>query len=151
PEAAEQDPLRRPSLVGGQDLRQTGQLAHPRLEAKPRPAAGVGLVAALERGPLAVRHRSGAGIGKQVDQHVLGADFEKIPARPIQNPRPFLTAGDPNRLYTLDAERLEKNSRRRHLNPPGDVLTPIPVCAEGLGGPHWDEGPNLSPKWTLSR
>ena len=71
----------RPWCVG-RTWRKPKMSLHRRLEAEPRPAPGVGLVAAHHRRPLLRAHRGGAAVGEEVDQDVLGADQEDVVVRP---------------------------------------------------------------------
>ena len=77
-EDAEEDPLGRPALVGGDHVLEREQLAHGVPEHVVRRRAGVGLVAVLDRGPLVAAHRAGARVGEQVDQHVLRVHLEQV-------------------------------------------------------------------------
>ena len=61
-----------------------GQIAHDRLEAIERSAAGVRLVALHQRAPLCRRHRTGTRVGQQVDEHVIRMEQEDVPASRLQ-------------------------------------------------------------------
>ena len=53
------------------------------LEAVEAAAAGVALVALHDRGPLVRGHGAGAGVGEQVDEHIVGGEQEKIVVRGV--------------------------------------------------------------------
>jgi hypothetical protein len=71
-----------------------GEVAHDRLEFEERTAAGVALVAGHDRRPLLRRHRAGAGVGQQVDHHVLGAHQEQVVVRRGEHAHAFVGGGD---------------------------------------------------------
>jgi hypothetical protein len=95
-ERGHEDLLGGASLVGRDDVLEGEQRLHRRLEAIPGRRARIGLVAALDAGPLLARHRPGTGIGQQVDQHVLAVQAEQVeadrPARRAARP-PWSCAG----------------------------------------------------------
>jgi hypothetical protein len=103
----EQDLLGGAALVGRDDVGEREQLLHRRLEAVPRRRAGVALVAVLHRRPLIARHRAGAGVGQQIDQHVVGVEREQVVAGLGQPRAALLERGEPNRLDRVDAKRLD--------------------------------------------
>ena len=70
-------------------------------------AAGVALVALHHRRPLPRRHGARAGIGQQVNEHIVRRKQEQIVVSSLQ-PGFALFAGRPaNRLNALDPERLD--------------------------------------------
>ena len=71
---SEEDSLGGASLVRGDDVPQAGDVPHRGLEAVEGVRAGVGFVAAHHAGPLVLGHRSGAGVGQQIDQHLIGPE-----------------------------------------------------------------------------
>ena len=46
----------------------------------------------LDRRPLVAAHRARAGVGEQVDQHVVGVQVEQVVARVADAPRALLAA-----------------------------------------------------------
>ena len=70
-------------------------------------AARVTLVAFHDAGPLMRRHGAGAGIGEQVDEHVVGGQEEQVVVSRAQQLLALLAGGPANRLDALDAERLD--------------------------------------------
>ena len=70
----EENPLRCSALVGGNDVLQAGDGAHRLLEAVEGVGPRIGLVPAHHAGPLVLGHRPGAGVGEQVNEHVLGPE-----------------------------------------------------------------------------
>ena len=109
----EQDRLGRPSLVGRDDVTERHQLAHSRLEPVVGRGAGIGLVAPHHGRPLLRAHRAGAGIGQQVDDHVVGVDREQVPARFLEQRPPLGGRREPDRLHHLDPERLDDRLHAR--------------------------------------
>jgi hypothetical protein len=73
---AEQDLLRRASLVGRNDMAERPQLGDRGEEAEPRRGAGIRLVAALDAGPLLGAHGTGPRVGQQVDEDVGRVEVE---------------------------------------------------------------------------
>ena len=76
----EEDVLRRPSLMGGEEVAEPEDVAYGRLEPLEALASGVGLVTAHQGGPLVLAHGAGPGVGQQVDVDVLGAKVEHVVA-----------------------------------------------------------------------
>ena len=77
----EEDLLGGPPLVDRDHVLEREQLPHRVEEDVVRRRAGVRLVAVLDRRPLVPAHRAGAGVGEQVDEHVLGAHLEQVVGR----------------------------------------------------------------------
>src|SRR4051812_28311215 len=69
---AEEDALGGAALVGGNHVRVAADVLDGFAKAVKAGASGIALVAAHDGGPLAGRHGSGAGIGEQIDEHVVG-------------------------------------------------------------------------------
>ena len=111
---AEQDLLGRPTLVGGDDVREREQLLDRLEERVPRRRPGVRLVAVLDRRPLVAAHRPGSRVGQQVDEHVLGVDREQVPARRLERRRALVARRDADGLDGVDAERLDDRPREVH-------------------------------------
>ena len=86
----EQNPLRRAALVCRNDVGEAGEIADDALEPVEGAAAGVRLVALHQRAPLRGRHRAGAGVGEQIDEHVFAAQAEDVVPRGRQRRDPFV-------------------------------------------------------------
>jgi hypothetical protein len=114
---AEQDLLRRPALVGGDDVAEWPQLGHRLEEAVPRGRACVRLVAALDARPLLGRHRAGPRVGEQVDEHVGGVEVKQVVAGRLQVRLALVDGGHPDRLDALDPERLDDRAPALHAPP----------------------------------
>ncbi len=125
---AEQDLLRRPPLVGGNDVTEREQLLDGLEEPIPAGAAGVRLVTALDAGPLLGAHGAGARIGQEVDEHVVGVEVEQVVARGLQGGLPLLDGGEPDGLDALDPEGLDDRVPAIHH-------VRIRGRAAGVGGP----------------
>jgi hypothetical protein len=110
----EQNALGCPPLVRRDDVGEAGQFPHDALEAEERSAAGVGLVAVDQRGPLRQRHRAGPGIGEQIDQNVLRRKLEDVVTCTRQRRDPLIACRELPRLDRLDAERLDDRVERMH-------------------------------------
>ena len=83
-----EDPLGGATLVGREDVLHPGDLGDARLEALPRPAAGVALVAEHHRRPLLGGHGAGARVGEQIDAAVLGVEEEDVVVGRLQGRLP---------------------------------------------------------------
>ena len=104
---AEEDALGGAALVRGNDVLVAEDVLHGIAEAVEAAAAGVAFVAFHDGGPLMGGHGAGAGVGEQIDEHVVGGQQEEVVVR---GPEKFfaLRARRPaNRLDALDAERLD--------------------------------------------
>ena len=100
----EEDALGGAALVGGDDVLVAGDVLHRVAEAVEAAAAGVAFVALHDRRPLVRGHGAGAGVGEQVDQHVVGAQQEKIVVRVAEQLLPLLAGGPADGFDALDAE-----------------------------------------------
>ena len=78
----EQDPLGGATLVGRDDVLEAGDVVDRVAEAEVRRAAGVGLVSAHHPAPLVRAHGTGAGVGEQVDDHVVRAQRRRCCSPP---------------------------------------------------------------------
>src|SRR6185503_12170964 len=103
----EEDLLRRTALVGGDHVLEREEILDALVEAEPRGRAGVGLVTALDAGPLLGGHRAGPRVGQQVDDHVRRVEAEEVVARLAEVALALLHRGHPDRLDALDPERLD--------------------------------------------
>ncbi len=68
------------ALVGRNQVAIAVDVVHRRLEPEVAARAGVGLVAELHRRALLLGHGGGAAVGEQVDEDVVGAEQERVPA-----------------------------------------------------------------------
>ena len=91
----------------GMTWREREQVLDGLEEREPAGAAGVALVAALDRGPLVAAHRARAGVGQQVDQDVGRVEVEQVPARGLERRLALRLGGQPDRLDRVDPERLD--------------------------------------------
>ncbi len=103
----EEDLLGGPSLMGGDDLGEAGQLLDGVAEAVEGPAPGVRLVAVHHPRPLLRGHRSGAGVGEQVDDHLVAVQTEQVVAHPAERLLPLGPVGEGDGLDCVDPERLD--------------------------------------------
>jgi hypothetical protein len=111
---AEQDLLRRATLMRGDHVAERPQLGDRLEEPEPGRGAGVGFVAALDAGPLLGRHRTRPGVGEQVDQHVRGVEVEQVVPRLGERGRALFRRRHPDRLHALDPERLDDRPPALH-------------------------------------
>ena len=115
----EQDALGGAALVRGDDVLEAGDVVDRVAEVEVRRAAGVGLVAAHDAGPLVGAHGAGAAVGEQVDDHVFGAQREDVVAGVAKHLLALLGRRHLDLLDDLDAERfddrLEHGASRCHL------------------------------------
>ena len=104
---AEQDLLRCAPLVGGDHVLEREERLHALQEPVPGRRSRVALVAALDARPLRGRHRAGARIGQQVDEHVIRVEVEQVVAGRLELLLPLRDGRQPDRLDALDAERFD--------------------------------------------
>jgi hypothetical protein len=79
----------------------------------------------------------GAGVGQQVDQHVVGVQGEQVVAGRGQRLLALLARREAQRLHRLDAERLDDGALGHdgdlHVGPPEPTWPPWPLAgARGL-------------------
>jgi hypothetical protein len=98
------------ALVNGEDVAVAGQLAHSLFEAVVAAGAGVGFVPAEESSPLQVAHGGGAGIGEQVNEHILRTEPEDVVAGSAEELLPLFARGEADGFDNLDAEGLDGHS-----------------------------------------
>ena len=103
---AEQDALGGPALVRGNDMTIAEDVLDRVAKAVEAPAAGVTFVAFHDGGPLVGRHGAGAGVGQQVNQHVVRRQQEQVVVGGAQQLFALLARCPADRLDALDAERL---------------------------------------------
>ncbi len=69
--------------------------------------AGVRFIAAHHCGPLLGGHGAGAGIGKQIKQHIAGAKLEQVISGLLEQDLALFGGGTSERLDAFDPERLD--------------------------------------------
>jgi hypothetical protein len=75
---AKQDAFGGASLVSWDHVFEPGNLPHRALKLVERAAAGIALVSLQHAAPLSGAHRAGAGVGQQVDEHIVGMQHKQI-------------------------------------------------------------------------
>ena len=107
---AEENALGGAALVRGNDVLVADNVLDGVAETIVAAAAGVALVAFHDGGPLVSRHRPGAGVGEQIDEHIIGVQEEQVVMRGFQQLF-ALGAGCPaNWLDALDPKGLDDGS-----------------------------------------
>ena len=101
------------ALMRRDHMPKTGQVVHHALQTIKALAAGVGLVAAHDGGPLFGGHGAGTGIRKEVDEDVAGIDAKQIVAGLGQVLFPLGGGGLSERLDAFYAERLNDGPHAR--------------------------------------
>ena len=81
---AEQDALGGAALVRGDDVLVAEDVLDGVAETIEAAAAGVALVAFHDRRPLMRGHGAGAGVGEQIDEHIVGWKQEEVVVRGAQ-------------------------------------------------------------------
>ena len=94
-------------LMRRNHVRETGDVLHRFHERVKRAAAGIRFIALHHAGPLVHRHRAGAGVRQQVDQHVFGVQLKDVVVCGLDGGEPFSIGRLPDRLDGLDAERFD--------------------------------------------
>jgi hypothetical protein len=67
---------------------------------------GVTFIPLHQRCPLSITHRTGAGVGKQIDKDILRAQSKKIVARTLDRRLAIRSLQTPDLLYNLDPKGL---------------------------------------------
>ena len=137
---AEQDALGGAALVSGNHVPVAEDVLHRIAEPVEASAAGVTLVALHDRRPLVRGHGPGAGVGQQVDQHIVGRKQKQIVVRGAQQLLALLAGGPADRLDALDAERLDDGARHE-----GQTFTESPDSSIGHGGGAFEFVPGEGP------
>ena len=104
---AEQDSLRCPALVRGDDLLESEDVLYGVAEVIPALRAGVGFVATHHGAPGFRGHGARARIRQEVDDHVLGAQQERVVVCRLDQRVALGTISQPDRLHHLDPVRLD--------------------------------------------
>src|SRR6266536_2365655 len=97
---AEKNPLGSAPLMGRDDVAVAEYFLNGIFETIEAAAAGVALVAFHDGGPLVRGHGSGAGVGEQVDQDVVGGKKEEVVVRGFEE---LLALGAGGPVKGLDA------------------------------------------------
>ena len=91
--------------MGGDEMLETENLGHRLLKPEEGARAGVRFITLHHRSPLSVAQRTGAGIGEEIDEDIVGAKPEDIEACRCQCSFTFLTADPPDRFNSFNPER----------------------------------------------
>jgi hypothetical protein len=90
----------------------TREVLHRLLESEEAAAPRVRFVAAHHSRPLLRRHRSGARVGQQVDDHFVGMQPEEIEAGAVEGRLAFFDGRQVDRLDGVDTERFDDGAVR---------------------------------------
>src|SRR5579872_3505945 len=74
----EQNALRGPALVGGNDVTKAENVAHRVAQVIEAAAAGIAFVAFHNGGPLLRGHGAGSRIGQQVNEHGVSRELKQV-------------------------------------------------------------------------
>ncbi len=113
----EQDALSGAALVRGDDVPISEDFLDGVAEVVEASASGVAFVAFHDARPLMGRHRAGAGIGQQVDEHVIGRKQEEVIVCGAQQFFPLLAGCPADRLDALNTKRFDDGFGRHRRNP----------------------------------
>ena len=109
----EQDPLRRPTLMGRDHVLEREQVPDAFEEPEPRRRPGVdSRRRASDRRPLVARHRPGARVREEIDQYVLGAESEQVVACMPDRLATIFRRGHHERFDRVDAKRFDDRVER---------------------------------------
>ena len=95
------------TLVRGNYMAISEDVLHRVPEVVEALAAGIALIPFHHARPLVSRHGSGSGIGKQIDENVVGRQQKQVVARSAQQLFPLLAGGPANGLNALNAKRFD--------------------------------------------
>ncbi len=101
---AEQNALGGSALVGGDDVLVAEDILDRRAELLEAAAAGVAFVPFHDGRPLVSGHGSGAGIGEQVDEDIVGGEEEEVVVRGAEQLLALRAGGAANGFDAFDAE-----------------------------------------------
>ncbi len=101
---AEQNALGRAALVRRDDMLVAENILHRRAKLLEAAAAGITLIAFHHSRPLVGGHGAGAGIGKQVNQNIVGGQQKEVVERRAQRLLPLGASRPVNRLDAFDAK-----------------------------------------------
>src|SRR5579862_332614 len=102
--AAEKDALGSASLMRGDDVPVAENLLDRSFEMIEALASGVAFVAFHHAGPLVGGHGSGAGVGEEVDEHIIGGKKKQIVVRGFEQFFALLAGSPANGFDAFDAE-----------------------------------------------
>jgi hypothetical protein len=100
--------------MGGDNVLVPEDVLHGVAELIEAAAAGVAFVAFHNGRPLVGGHGSGAGIGEQVDEDIVGGEEKKIVAGGAEQLLALHAGGPANRFDAFDAERFD--DRQGHVS-----------------------------------
>ncbi len=109
-EGAENHVLRRPSLVGGNDVIEAENFLYRGLEVEETVRSCIGFVSHQKSSPLVLAHGAGAGIGEKVDVDILGAQAEHVVMPPFEGLFPLFLVGNAYGFHHFDTERFGHNT-----------------------------------------
>ena len=101
---AEEDALGGTSLMRGDDVAVAEDILNRIPEAVEAAAAGVAFVALHDRGPLVRGHGSGAGVGEEVDEDIVGRQEEEVVVGGFEELLALWAGGPVKRFDAFDAE-----------------------------------------------
>ena len=107
-EVREKHILSRTTLVGRDNVVEARQARDGLFQFEERACAGVTLIAHHQRCPLAVGHSAGAGVGQQVDVHLLGTEHKHIVLGSCEPLFALCACGFADGLYHLNLPRFCK-------------------------------------------
>ncbi len=106
-----------PTLVGGQNVLEAGDLLHGILETIEGSGSGIGFITHHHARPLPRGHGSGAGIGEQIDQHIPGLEQEKVVTGVLDGFDALFSGRLANLLHCFDAEGFDNGLELHVLAP----------------------------------
>src|SRR5208282_2569052 len=107
----EEDALGRSPLVRRDDVLIAEDILHRAAELLEAAAAGITLIAFHHGRPLMRGHSSGAGISKEIDEHVVRRQKKKIVERRAEELLALRACGPVNGFDALDAEGFDDGAR----------------------------------------
>ncbi len=149
-DAREQQVFRGAALVGRDDDGVAEDVPDGVAEVIEVAAAGVGLVAHHESGPLAVAHGRGAAVGEQVHGDALGGHGEEVEPGLRRRALALLARHAPQRLDDLDAEEARRmaggslavvRDGNKALRTAGAVAADVAGAGSGGGRAHGASAP----------
>jgi len=93
--------------MGRNDVPKPGEAMDNTFKPEETLTAGVRFIAAHHCGPLLGGHGAGAGIGKQIKQHIAGAKLEQVVSGLLEQDLALFGGGTSERLDAFDPERLD--------------------------------------------
>ncbi len=139
----EDDFFRGAALVGRDHVLEGEQRLHRALEDLEGWAAGIGFVTMLDRGPLIATHGTGARVGEQVDQHIVGVQVEQVVAGSLECRQALDLGGHADRGNGLDAEGFDDGAKGH-----GDLQIKMTVQARSIPMMQTADGVLSNRAWT---